>query len=170
MVIEDPAVRTACAAAQAEAQIMNQRVVHDKHLHLSVTSYIGRRSMGAAPPKKSSLRRFHGRFELFPETPCQAPRRPLIFAPSQHNAALQGSTDKGCGVDREVGAAKLARWLQQKKIAELVDETRKALHNLVSLLQTTQRAERQSRVAKFFNNQTTDKCGRWVADATVFGQ
>ncbi|WP_444633286.1 hypothetical protein [Cupriavidus oxalaticus] len=59
--------------------------------------------------------------------------------------ALQGSTGKGCGVGREVGAAKLARWLQQKKIAETVDETKKALHNLVSLLQTTQRAERQSR-------------------------
>ncbi|WP_434034303.1 hypothetical protein, partial [Cupriavidus sp. a3] len=62
------------------------------------------------------------------------------------------------------------RWPQQKKIAATVDETKKALHNLVSLLQTTQRAERQSREAKFFNKQTTDKCGRWVADAAVFGQ
>ncbi|QRQ83979.1 hypothetical protein [Cupriavidus oxalaticus] len=86
-----------------------------------------------------------GGTKKFSETPCQAPSGPLIFAPSQHNAALQGSTGKGCGVDRWVGAAKLARWLQQKKIAETVDETKKALHNLASLLQTTQRAERQSR-------------------------
>ncbi|MGX6570385.1 hypothetical protein ACWM6E_29660, partial [Cupriavidus necator] len=60
-----------------------------------------------------------------------------------------------------VGAAKFAALAAAKKDAETVDETKKALHNFVSLLQTTQRRWTAKPAAKFFNNQTTDKCGRW---------
>ncbi|WP_249679092.1 hypothetical protein [Cupriavidus necator] len=84
------------------------------------------------------MRRFFEYFELFREIACQSVLRPLIFAPSQHNAALQSRRGAGCGVDRKVGAAKFAALTAAKKVAETVDETKKALHNLVSLLQTTQ--------------------------------
>ncbi|PLQ01056.1 hypothetical protein CYJ10_05910 [Cupriavidus pauculus] len=42
-----------------------------------------------------------------------------------------------------------------------------ALHNLVSPLQRKRRSdsERQSRPLEFFNKQTTDKCGRLMANA-----
>ncbi|TSP09159.1 hypothetical protein FGG12_29200, partial [Cupriavidus campinensis] len=46
------------------------------------------------------------------------------------------------------------------------------LHNLVSLLRRKRRSAdkqyrpRQSRCGQFFNNQTTDKCGRLMANAT----
>jgi hypothetical protein len=46
------------------------------------------------------MRRFFEYFELFREIACQSVLRPLIFAPSQHNAALQSRRSKGCGVDR----------------------------------------------------------------------
>ncbi|WP_354684572.1 hypothetical protein, partial [Cupriavidus necator] len=101
-------------------------------------------------------------FEGFQESACQPRLARLIFAPSQHTAALQRRRRKGCGVDRSVGAAKFAALAAAKKDAETVDETKKALHNLVSLLLTTQRRKTAKPLAQFFNKQTTDKCGRWV--------
>ncbi|WP_226797818.1 hypothetical protein, partial [Cupriavidus necator] len=83
------------------------------------------------------MRRFSGCFELFREIACQSVLRPLIFAPSQHNAALQSRRSKGCGVDREGWRSEVSAPAAAKKVAETVDETKKALHNLVSLLQTT---------------------------------
>jgi hypothetical protein len=62
----------------------------------------------------------------------------------------------------------------RKSSAKTVDETLNALHNLVSPLQRNDgnvseaaTANRQSRALRFFNNQTTDKCGRLMANATV---
>ncbi|SOY72498.1 hypothetical protein CBM2592_B70055 [Cupriavidus taiwanensis] len=105
------------------------------------------------------------------QIPLANPAALAYYSPPRNTTRpLQGRRSKGCGVGREVGAARFAAPAAAKKFAETVDETKKALHNLVSLLQTTQRAERQSRMAKFFNKQTTDKCGRWVADAAVYGQ
>ncbi|MNT37176.1 hypothetical protein D3C72_1732990 [compost metagenome] len=93
-----------------------------------------------SPPRHLSLvRRFYGGFELFREIACQSVLRPLIFAPSQHNAALQSRRSKGCGVDRDGWRSEVGALTAAKKDAETVDETKKALHNLVSLLQTTQR-------------------------------
>ena len=57
---------------------------------------------------------------------------------------------------------------REKNLLQTVDETLNALHNLVSPLRRKQRSdsERQSRELEFFNNQTTDKCGRLMANAT----
>jgi hypothetical protein len=62
----------------------------------------------------------------------------------------------------------------RQKTGKTVDETLNALHNLVSPLQRNDgnvsdaaTANRQSRALRFFNNQTTDKCGRLMANATV---
>ena len=57
---------------------------------------------------------------------------------------------------------------QKKSSAKTVDETLNALHNLVSPLRRKQRSdsERQSWPLEFFNKQTTDKCGRLMANAT----
>ncbi|WP_407058852.1 hypothetical protein ACKZDW_13765 [Ralstonia syzygii subsp. celebesensis] len=53
----------------------------------------------------------------------------------------------------------------RKILQQVVDGDEKALHNLVSLLRTTQRRDKQSEIAKFFNKQTADKCGRLMTDA-----
>ncbi|QCC02132.1 hypothetical protein E6A55_16865 [Cupriavidus necator H16] len=65
--------------------------------------------------------------------------RPNIRPLATHNAALQSRRSKGCGVDRDGWRSEVGALAAAKKDAETVDETKKALHNLVSLLQTTQR-------------------------------
>jgi hypothetical protein len=64
--------------------------------------------------------------------------RPTIRPLATHNAALQRRRSKGCGVDRVGWRSEVSALTAAKKVAETVDETKKALHNLVSLLQTTQ--------------------------------
>ncbi|WP_156914287.1 hypothetical protein [Cupriavidus sp. amp6] len=86
------------------------------------------------------------RFQGFPKKCLPTLSHSLNIRPlATQRGAAKADAARVAGSTGRVGAAKLARWLQQKKIAETVDETKKALHNLVSLLQTTQRAERQSR-------------------------
>jgi hypothetical protein len=58
----------------------------------------------------------------------------------------------------------------KKKFLEKLDSRQNILYSLVpSLLTQTQRRKTAKPVAQFFNNQTTDKCGRLIADAKDFG-
>ncbi|WP_235205769.1 hypothetical protein, partial [Cupriavidus sp. SK-4] len=61
----------------------------------------------------------------------------LLFAPSQHTTQrCKADAARVAGSTGRVGAAKFAALTAAKKDAETVDETKKVLHNLVSLLQT----------------------------------
>jgi hypothetical protein len=77
-----------------------------------------------------------------------------------------------------LGRRGAARKASQKNDDKVVDEGKKVLHNLVSLLQRKQRQERGKRSGsktlpnkvwwrEIFNKQTADKCGRLVMDARV---
>jgi len=91
------------------------------------------------------VRQFSVACNYFPEWLAKAGARPYYSPPRNTTRRCKADVARVAGLIGWFGGAKLARRTGAKKIADLVDETKKVLHNLVSLLQTTQRAERQSR-------------------------
>ncbi|SPA40540.1 hypothetical protein CBM2606_A80005 [Cupriavidus taiwanensis] len=86
----------------------------------------------------------------------------LRFAPSFARHRATGK-ERRARIDSKEGAQRNKEFFEISCLIEKI-----SLKSRSSLL-TTQRAERQSREAKFFNKQTTDKCGRLIADAKDFG-